>query len=72
MRGFVGRDSFGRVFVDKCKDNEEHLARPTTPEGQERSGCRIYFDDVLIPEEYFGQDVEVYFDVRFRPCTETK
>jgi hypothetical protein len=48
--GYLGRDEFGRVYVDTCKTNEEHL--------QNRHGCRKYIED-LFPAEWVGRYVLV-------------
>lgn len=60
--GYLGRDQFGRVYLDTCASNEEHLKNHI--DGKERPGCRSYIED-LFPEELMGKfglaDVGVFF-----------
>ncbi len=58
--GYLGRDGFGRVYVDSCKTNEEHLKNHV--EGRERPGCRKYIED-LFPEHLIGKELLVMVDV---------
>lgn len=62
LTGYLRRDQFGRLFIDECQTDEEHLTLPL-PEGQERRTCRDYIDDI-IPEEYVGKQVEFCLDFR--------
>lgn len=50
--GFLRKDSFGRVFVDSCPSDEEHLKHHV--EGKDRPGCRTYIED-LFPEDHLGK-----------------
>ena len=60
MVGYLGRDDFGRVYLDTCKTNEEHLKNPV--EGKERPGCRKYVED-MIPNHLLGKRVLAVIDV---------
>jgi hypothetical protein len=70
LKGFVGRDVFGRTFIDKCPNDEHHLTKAEVPPGKERPGCRFYLDD-LIPHEMVGKEVEVLIDIRIIHCRRT-
>lgn len=44
--GYFYRDQFGRIYVDKCMSNEEHLKKNPNP-GFERTNCRKYVEDIF-------------------------
>lgn len=70
IEGYVRKDSFGRVFIDKCASDEEHLSDPRGT-GEERPDCRLYLDDIiLIPEENYGSNIRVSFEIQVRPLIE--
>lgn len=46
--GYLSRDTFGRVYIDTCATNEQHLLN--------RHGCRKYIED-LVPEKFVGKKV---------------
>lgn len=43
-------DPFGRVWIDGCASEEEHLTAPAI-EGKERRGCALLLDAKLLPVE---------------------
>ena len=65
--GFVRRDPFGRVYIDRCKTEEEHITRPPPPGRERRDVCRLYLDD-LIPAQLEGKEVTVEIDIRITNC----
>lgn len=58
--GYLGRDAFGRIYLDTCETNEAHLKNQVA--GKERPGCRTYIED-LFPESLLGQRVAAIVDV---------
>ena len=54
MIGYLGRDGFGRVYLDTCRTNEDHLKNHV--EGKERPGCRKYIED-LFPDHLLGKRI---------------
>lgn len=70
LQGYLRRDSFGRLFIDKCQTDDTHLTVKT--EGNERPGCRTYLEDVLVPDGVLEKNVQVYFEIRIKPCTENQ
>ncbi len=62
LGGYLRRDDFGRVFVDTCETDKEHLLN--------KHGCRKYLTDILVPEELLGKNVRISFEIRFTTCTE--
>lgn len=67
LRGFVGVDVFGRMYIDRCPNDEHHLTKAVVPPGKERPGCRVYLDS-LLPREIVGKEAEVEIEVRITPC----
>jgi len=68
LQGYAGRDVFGRSFIDKCKNDEDHLTKAEVPPGKERPGCRVYLSD-LLPQDVLGSGVEVTIEVSIRRVT---
>lgn len=67
--GYIRRDPFGRIYVDECPTDEEHLiSRP--PNNQERHRCRKYLDDTTLPEAYLGKRVKLSLEVLIEFCKE--
>jgi len=62
LEGRIGKDVFGRVYVDRCTSDEEHLTKAVVPPGKERPECRVYLND-LLPQETIGKNVVVEIDV---------
>lgn len=58
----VGRDPFGRVFIDVCVDDLKHFTTPPPP-GDERRGCRVYVDDLF--EHLVGKRGIIWINVDF-------
>jgi hypothetical protein len=52
--GYIRRDGFGRLYIDKCESDEKCLTTPA--EGKERRDCRVYLDN-LIPDVMDGKKV---------------
>ena len=64
LKGYLRKDPAGRIYIDTCASEEEHLTAPL-PAGQERRTCRKYLDDILpIPEA--GRQVTVRYDIRIQ------
>lgn len=63
MAGYFRKDQFGRLFIDRCESDEQHLANPVY-EGGERPGCRKYIDDLMVPDGVLGKNVRAYFELR--------
>lgn len=69
ITGYVGKDTFGRIFIDKCPNNEHHLTQQAIP-GKERPGCRFYLDEILdgpVLETMQGVKFDVCLDIDFYP-----
>jgi hypothetical protein len=68
--GYIRKDTFGRVYIDTCPTDEEHLTSPP-PEGQERHTCRKYLDDILlIPNSNLGKRVRLRYEIHIERCEE--
>jgi hypothetical protein len=67
--GYVRRDSFGRVFVDKCATDKEHLTKTPQP-GQERTKCRWYVEDLL--NSLVDKKGYMSIEISFLPLEEAK
>lgn len=63
--GHIGKDLFGRIYIDRCPDDATHMAAPLK-EGEQRRMCRWYIEDVF--EEMVGLEgtlkVQVMLDVK--------
>lgn len=60
--GYIRIDPFGRIYVDQCPTDEEHLtSRP--PNNLERHRCRKYLGEVALPEEFIGKRVKVSLEI---------
>lgn len=59
---FLHRDRFGRLFMDMCETETQHLVNPVLSNG-ERAACRNFPTDVLEP--YVGKKIRlrVVFEV---------
>lgn len=68
QKGFVRRDPYGRVYIDRCATDEEHLLRPLLPGQERRDTCRFYLDE-LVPVAFDGDQVYIEIDIRITPCT---
>jgi hypothetical protein len=62
IKGYIRKDMFGRVFIDTCRTDEEHLIAPL-PAGQERRTCRKYLDDILLAIPPKGEPASPRFDI---------
>lgn len=68
--GYLRKDQFGRVYIDTCPSDEDHLTS-SPPAGQERHTCRHYLDQILlVPEENLGKRVKIRYDIHINPCEE--
>ena len=69
LTGYIRKDVFGRLFIDRCATDEQHLTNPPLPHEEERPGCRKYFEDLLVPEEVLGKKVTISYNARivFKP-----
>lgn len=65
LEGYLKQDIFGRVFIDRCATDEEHMNAPTEP-GDDRRRCRVYLSS-LIPKELLDQNVVLEIDIRITP-----
>lgn len=59
--GYLRKDAFGRLFIDKCASDEEHLTAARVPEDQERPDCRKYLDDLVAPQDLLGKNVTLRY-----------
>jgi hypothetical protein len=71
IKGYIRTDVFGRLFIDACETDEEHLTNPRVEPGLERPGCRKYFSDLVVPEEMLGKKVYVTYEVHIILSTES-
>ena len=55
FRGFLGRDEFGRWYVDSCPDSSNHT-----------TDCRIYLNEML-PVTALNKKVSIEIDIRIIP-----
>jgi len=59
----VRRDQFGRIVLDTCKSDEDHLKFSTAKEGDDRARCRMlveeYFDKMVDKEGLFTMDISL-------------
>ena len=60
MVGYLGKDGFGRLYIDTCPSLEAHLKNHV--DGKERPGCRKYLDD-LVDDKFLGHRVLAIWDV---------
>lgn len=61
--GYIRKDTFGRIFIDECPTDQEHMLAPVK-DGTDRRACRKYLDDILLPEEMFNRKVRLVYDIR--------
>ena len=47
LTGHFRRDNLGRIVIDQCISDEEHLKNGITYEGDDRARCRIVLDDLF-------------------------
>ncbi len=60
--GYIRKDPFGRVYVDQCPTDEEHLTSHP-PDNHERHQCRKYLDDIGLPQESIGKRVKMSLEI---------
>ena len=59
--GYLRRDGFGRLYIDSCASDSEHMAKP--PElGEERRRCRKYIED-LVPASFHNKKIQLQVDI---------
>jgi hypothetical protein len=63
--GFLRETRTGRIVVDLCPSDAEHIVAPT-PEGSDRRTCRTDLLD-LIPREWLGKKYRVKVIVEIEP-----
>lgn len=67
LEGYLRRDQFGRVFIDTCQSDEEHLTS-AQPEGQERHTCRKYLADLFpVSDNVPGKRVKISYEIHILP-----
>ena len=44
-RGYIRKDYFGRIVIDTCKSDEDHLRNSKAKPGYQRAGCRVLVED---------------------------
>lgn len=55
ITGVVCQDAFGRIYVDTCASDQEHLTTPAAPD-QIRTSCRFYIENMF--KELIGKEVD--------------
>lgn len=65
VKGYIGRDRFGRIVIDTCKSNEEHLRYSVVLPGDDRSRCQILLENYF--NEYVNGRYRLSIDVSSRP-----
>jgi hypothetical protein len=60
LQGHIRKDYFGRIVVDQCISDEEHLKNGITYEGEDRVGCRVILDDLF--ERLVGKTGRIWFE----------
>lgn len=61
LTGYVRRDGYGRLLIDACATDLEHLVKEAQV-GEERRTCRKYIED-LFPASFDGKRVEVKIEI---------
>lgn len=64
--GYLRKDQFGRVFIDTCQSDEEHLTSPLPP-GQERRTCRKYLSDIFPVPNDQTKRVKISYEIHILP-----
>lgn len=62
-------DHWGRIVIDKCPSDHEHILHPTDHDGM-RSTCRHLLEG-LIPENFLNQIGDITIAIQFTPKKET-
>ena len=68
LEGYLHQDCFGRLHIDRCATDAEHMAAEAPP-GEERRTCRTYFDR-LVPEGTIGKKGRWMITITFLPDNE--
>lgn len=72
LEGYVRKDIFGRLFLDRCESDEVHLTSPRGVPDAERPGCRKYFEDFLVPTSLLGKRITFRGRIKVSELKETK
>lgn len=64
MSGYLRKDSFGRLYIDACPTDSEHITKKPEP-GQERLRCRRYIED-LFSESFDGRKIQLQLDINMK------
>lgn len=64
---YLHRDTFGRLFLDKCSTEEQHLLTTFVADGDDRPRCRTYFDSSKVFGEFVGKKGTFEITVRYIP-----
>lgn len=59
--GYLRRDVFGRLYIDACATDAEHIIKKPEP-GEERLRCRKYIED-LFPTSFDNQRIEMIVNI---------
>jgi hypothetical protein len=70
LEGYLRKDRFGRVYIDTCASEEEHLTHPLPP-GQERRTCRKYLDEIFPIPKDLSQQVKISYEIHILPVRES-
>ena len=47
LAGHFRKDQFGRIVIDQCASDEEHLRNSVAPPGVDRAKCRVLLEDLF-------------------------
>ena len=60
LTGYFRKDAFGRIVVDQCPSDEEHLRSGITYAGDDRAKCRVLLEDLF--EKVVGKTGRLYIE----------
>jgi len=65
LSGNIRKDHFGRIVVDGCDSDLNHLQNATAKPGEDRAKCRNLLEQYF--EKYIGLKGRLSIEISFRP-----
>lgn len=65
VQGYIRNDRFGRIVIDTCKSDQEHLRNAEAPPGEDKPKCRVLLEEYF--HEYVNERYRLSIDISARP-----
>lgn len=64
VSGNIRRDVFGRIVIDECESDSQHLTRPLKPTETERQLCRHLIEEAF--QDLVGKKGTLVLNITFK------